>query len=206
MSSQIKTIASRAIKSGNLPPILRPSLLCRQKVGNEQRLKRVTESLEPHKYGIKLQNESELIKCFYPTKSANLQLPNGETRSNKQLELLGRQLLLLSLNQTFLDLFKKSGQDISGFDFNYGVKMEHMSSWKKNSQELVRRFLKSESLTNLARLSAPRNRIPDRIQYTFDQRAFSAIIGYLSVTNDLPIVNLFLKKKIASPIARTILR
>lgn len=205
MPGLVRNIVSRALKSQELPPTLRKSLLSRQQEGNIQRLKRLTSSLEPQKYAIKLHNESELIKCFYPTKVATLELPNGKYYSNKQLELLGKDLLSLSLNKTFLNMFKKSEQDISGFDFNFSMKMNHMSSWKGDSPELIRRFLKNKRLTNLARLPAPRNRIPDRIQCAFDQKAFSAVIGYLSVTNELTIVGMFLTDKITNPIARTIL-
>lgn len=205
MPAMVRNVVARAFKSADLPPALRESLLSRQKEGNIQRLERLTKSLELHRYDIKLQAESELIKCFYPNKFAKVELPNGRNYSNKQLEILGRNLLLLSMNTTFLNLFKRSEQDISGFDFNFAMKMDHMSSWKKDSPELIRRFLKNKKLINLARLPAPSNRIPDRIQRGFDQKAFSAVIGYISVTNELAIVSKFLRERITNPIARAIL-
>ncbi|QLL33270.1 hypothetical protein HG536_0E01810 [Torulaspora globosa] len=205
MPGIVRNVVARAFKSAELPPALRERVLSRQKEGNIQRLEKLAKSLQPGEYHIELQAESELVKCFYPTKFARVELPNGKNYSNKQLEMLGENLLLLNMNKTFLNLFKRSEQDISGFDFNFAAKMDHMSSWKKDSPELIRRFLRNKKLTNLARLPAPSNRIPERIQHGFDRKAFSAVIGYISVTNELTIVSKFLREKITNPIARAIL-
>ncbi|QLQ80828.1 hypothetical protein HG537_0E01830 [Torulaspora globosa] len=205
MPDVVRNVVARAFKSVDFPAVLKESVLRRQEGGNIQRLKKLGKSLEPDKYRIKLQEQSELIKCFYPTRFARIELPNGENYSNKQLEMLGKNLLLLSMNMTFLNLFKRSDQDISGFDFNFSMKMDHMSSWKKDSHELIRRFIKDRKLVKLARLPAPCSRIPDRIQYGFDQKAFNAVIGYISVTNESTVVNKFLREEITNPIARAIL-
>lgn len=205
MSVCYKNSVTESILARSSPPVLKKRLLTRQQDGNKLRINNMIERLEFKKHGIKCQNISEIIKCLYPTKFSRLRLGNGSSYGNKQLEKLGRDLLLLTVNQTFLNLFKKSQQDIAGFDFNFGAKMNYMSSWKKNHLSLIRRFLKWNDLIDLARLPAPRSQVPQRIQIAFDQKTFDAIIGYISVTNDPEAVNGFLKEKVAKQIAQNII-
>lgn len=189
----------------SFPPILRQQLLARQHKGNKLRIERLLRQLDFKRHGVVCQNKSEIIKCLYPTKFAKVRLNDGKSYGNKELEGLGRDLLLLTMNESFLNLFKKSAQDISGFDFNFAAKMDYMSSWKKNPLSLIRRFLKWNNITNLARLPMPDSRLPPRIQCKFDQKAFEAVIGYVSVTNRPDTVSSFLKKRVAKQIAQNIM-
>lgn len=186
-------------------PVLMQQQLARQQRGNELRIEKIANRLEFKRHGIKLQDKFETIKCLYPTKYSRLRLRDGRSYANNQLETIGRQLLLLTFDDAFLNLFKKSQQDISGLDFNYEAKMEHMSSWRKNPISFTRRFLKWNDLTELARLPAPQSRVPSRVQCAFDRRSFDAIIGYISVTNDPDAVSRFLKARVARQIAQKIM-
>lgn len=184
---------------------LTTKLLTKHRDGNIARIVKLKRVLELDKFGLTLLNEPELTKCLYPTKQARVRLPNGSSSSNRQLEILGKQLLCLQVYQAYLTLFKRSKRDICGYDFNYPSKMEMMSKPKRRPATVILKHLKRVSLVHLARLAVPNNRIPLKKQYAYDQKSFNAIIGYVSLTNNEDKVLVFLKKMIAEKVINTVL-
>lgn len=185
--------------------VLKELLLKRQELGNGARVENLQKSLEMNKYGVTLRDKAEIIKCFYPTKYSTLRVDQDRSYSNEHLEIEGRGLLHLVVKETFMQLYKRTSKDVGKYDFNYGLKMGRLSSWKKKPALLVRHFLKRKGLAKLARLPIPQSQIPLRIQYVYDQRSFNAIIGYIAKTNDAQTVNEFLKAEIAKDIVQTML-
>ncbi|CAR26559.1 hypothetical protein ZYGR_0H03760 [Zygosaccharomyces rouxii] len=188
-----------------VPDTVRPELLIRHKDENLERIASLSQILELDEYGIKIADESELTKCLYPTKYTRIELPNGISYSNHQLEILGRKLLYLQVYQAYLSLFKRSDSDICDYDFNYYSKMDNMSRAKRNPSSVIHRHLKHIKLSRLARLPIPNNQVPLRIQFSYDQKSFNAIIGYISMTHEDHIVNRFLNKVIAERLIKTVL-
>ncbi|GAV52544.1 hypothetical protein ZYGR_0AG05350 [Zygosaccharomyces rouxii] len=187
------------------PNKVRPELLIKHKDENMARITHLRRNLELDKHGIKISNESELTKCLYPTKYTRIELPNGISYSNYQLETLGKKLLYLQVYQAYLSLFRRSDSDICGYDFNYSSKMDNMSNAKQNPASVIYRHLKQIKPSRLARLPIPSNKIPLRVQFSYDQRSFNAIIGYISITNEDHTVERFLKKMIAERLIKTVL-
>lgn len=185
--------------------MLKDKLLKRQEIDNIDRIEKILNTLDVSRYGIKLQDKSEITKCLYPTKFAKLRLRNERCYSNKQLEILGRNLLSLQVDEAFLKLFKRSQDDVANHDFNFSEKMKHMSSWKKHPIILIRNFLKWNNIAPVARLAIPESRIPPRIRSVYDQKSFNAIIGYLFVTHDREVIESFVKGRIAKDVIRYIL-
>lgn len=185
--------------------MLKGKILKRQENDNNNRIEKILNTLDVGRYDIKLQDKSEIVKCLYPTKFAKLRCHNDQCYSNRQLEILGRSLLNLQVDEIFLKLFKRSQDDVGNHDFNFSQKMEHMSSWKKNPIMLIRHFLKLNNMAPVARLTIPESQLPPRIQSVFDQKSFNSIIGYLSVTHDREVIERFIKGRITKDVIRYIL-
>lgn len=187
------------------PNRIPPRLLMKHNDGNMERIDHIRKNLELDGNGIKITNDSELTKCLYPTKYARIQLPNGISYSNHQLENLGEKLLYLQVYKAYLILFKRSDSDICGYDFNYSSKMDNMSNAKQNPASVMYRHFKQIKPNRLARLPIPNSKIPLRVQFSYDLRSFNTIIGYISMTNESQVMEKFLKKVITERLIKTVL-
>ncbi|AQZ13698.1 CBS1 (YDL069C) [Zygosaccharomyces parabailii] len=184
---------------------LAAKLLTKHRDENILRIAKLKKILEFDKFGLQISDESELMKCFYPTKHATLKLPDGTSSSNRHLEILGKQLLYLQVLQAYLKLFKRSECDVCGYDFNYPSKMENMSDAKKKPATVILRHLKQISLVDLARIPVPKNQISLRKQSHYDLKSFYAILGYVFLTNNEENFSSFLKKIFAEKLINTVL-
>lgn len=198
-----RTIIIRTFEK--IPSRVRPELLVKHRIENIARIAHLKRNLELNEHDIKIANESELTKCLYPTKYTRIKLPNGISYSNYHLEILGKKLLYLQVYQAYLSLFKRSDRDICGYDFNYLSKMDSMSNAKQNPASVICRHLKHIKPGKLARIPIPSNKVPLRVQSSYDQRSFNTIIGYIAITNEDHVVEKFLKKVIAERLVKTVL-
>lgn len=202
-TTRLRTVTIKTF--GKTPDRIKPKLLDDHRDGNLARIAHLKKHLELDQYGIGIADELELIKCLYPTRYARIGLPDGVTYSNHQLETLGKRLLCLQVYQAYLSIFKRSDSDVCGYDFNYYHKIHNMSNAKQRPASVIHRYLKHNNVGKLARLQLPNNRIPLRVQYYYDQKSFSAIIGYISMSNEDHIVRKFLEKIVAEKLIRTVL-
>ncbi|SCU98506.1 LADA_0H13454g1_1 [Lachancea dasiensis] len=173
----------------------------RQQLKDEAKLKVVRENLGFDLHGIAYGEVRELAKCLYPKDDCMVRLPDGKAHRLGHLQVLGNSSLQLNLNRTFLDVFRKSKQDIGGLDFNYEAKMSHLSSAKRSPDKLLQRFIRHR-YDRLARIPMPESAVPIRIQRVFDRRSFHALIGYISLINDQKKVAALLHDEVSRPVVK----
>ncbi|KAM3163890.1 hypothetical protein ACU8KH_02367 [Lachancea thermotolerans] len=166
-----------------------------------ERIKVFGEQLDFSKYGVSCKEPQEVSKCLYPKKDCAVRMPDGQRFQVGHLQILGHSLLRVSVNKALLSVFKRSPQDISGFDFNYSDKMGHLSTSKRFISSLLRRYIR-QRYEKLARIPMAESAVPLRVQKVFDQRSFHALIGYISLTNDREAVDRLLQEKLAKPIMK----
>ncbi|SCV04745.1 LANO_0G12090g1_1 [Lachancea nothofagi CBS 11611] len=168
---------------------------------DQEKLQSLGRSLGFDRYGILFGDFEEFSKCLYPKKHSVVNFPDGKAYQLAHLQILGGSLLRLSLLRSFLEVFKKSTQDVCGLDFNYEAKMSHLSASKRSPDMLLKHFIRGR-YDRLARLPMPESVVPLRIQRVFDQRSFHAVIGYVSLINDENAVSILLRDNVARPVIK----
>ncbi|SCU90250.1 LAME_0E07712g1_1 [Lachancea meyersii CBS 8951] len=144
----------------------------RSQAKDAEKLRLVKESLQLDAYGVGCGNLKEFGKCLYPVKHSMVNFPDGQKSQVGNLQALGGSLLRLIILRSFLDVFKKSSQDVAGLDFNYEAKMNHMSSSRRLPDVLLRRFLRRR-FNKLARLPMPESVVPIRTQRVLTRDVFT---------------------------------
>ncbi|SCW01823.1 LAFE_0E08042g1_1 [Lachancea fermentati] len=170
---------------------------------DENRLERIKEVLGLDRYATIIINDDEFVKCLYPLRNYNINLPDGPSYEIAKLEKLGHTVLRLALSKALLNVFKKSDHDIGNLDFSYGNKMKHLSLAKRSPKALIKGFV-SRKFDRLARIPAPESAVPVRIRRIFDYKSFNAIIGYIAIANERQTVFKIVETSVSHPILRRI--
>lgn len=174
------------------------------RVGNKSRVTKLIDGLELERYGVKYARPS-LEQCLYVQRHAMVDIGEHGKCAVMSVYEQGQNLLNLHWNLMMLRMFRRSEQDINGYDFNYIEKIAEVNLDKlQDRDKLYKNFIRSHDLNGIARIRVPQNKVRPRVQLAQDLRVFYATIGYLSIGNDRVLMKNYLQRGLIAPITHRI--
>ncbi|KAL3229565.1 hypothetical protein RNJ44_01701 [Nakaseomyces bracarensis] len=194
-STKVSTIADSVAARFMVPSTHR--------VTNKKRVARLVEGLKLDRYKVHYNIES-LEQCLYTQKHVQVSV-GTQHYGIMQLHEQGQNLLNLQWNLAMLRMFKRTEQDINGYDFNYIEKMANLKPDKLPTRDkMYKAFIKQNELSSVARVPLPKDKIRPKLQHNQDLRVLYGTIGYLSFVNKREIINRFISEGIITPIIQPI--
>lgn len=196
IQGSIKNKLTHVKSLGTVP--IKHTIPSRHDSRNKEIVGRVVKQLEFDKYNVQYSRES-LKRCLYPSK--DILVPIDADRKvevrNKVLIGQGRHLLNLQWNIAMLRLFKRTPDNLNGFDFNYSEKSSILAELRQRDiTRLYVQYLRDHDLKGIARIEIPADRVSSRLQKRQDLQAFLGIMGYISLLNSEPTLINFINRSI----------